>query len=156
MSLVRRVSGCSKLPETVISRPSTRMFNDLSDRLQRRAYQRFADNLTGASAITAGDSSTVQRSGAGNGNLQRHRASPRPNQPRLAPTPVLEEDGAITTVEGGQTFGNGSACRRYVGQGQLQLRSGYSTYSATKENFDATFDLNARATRDRADQNDRA
>ena len=30
MSLVRRVSGCSKLPETVMSRPSTRMFQDPS------------------------------------------------------------------------------------------------------------------------------
>src|ERR1700724_4288332 len=46
MSLVRRVSGCSKLPETLMSRPSTRMsrpFGVLSIGPQR---WRPADNIT--------------------------------------------------------------------------------------------------------------
>ena len=30
MSLVRRINGCSKVPETMMSRPSTRMYNDPS------------------------------------------------------------------------------------------------------------------------------
>src|SRR5271166_5954279 len=41
MSLVRRVSGCSKLPETAMSRPSTRIFQDPS------RSDRSVDNLTG-------------------------------------------------------------------------------------------------------------
>src|SRR6185312_4337596 len=44
MSLVRRVSGCSKLPETVMSRPSTRIFQRSPG--QRRSAQRLADTLT--------------------------------------------------------------------------------------------------------------
>jgi len=34
--LVRRVSGCSKLPETVTSRPSTRMSQHLCTSQRRR------------------------------------------------------------------------------------------------------------------------
>ncbi|ELP44245.1 hypothetical protein D522_23305 [Mycobacterium avium subsp. paratuberculosis S5] len=39
MSLVRRVSGCSKLPETMMSRPSTRIYQRSSGFARHRRHR---------------------------------------------------------------------------------------------------------------------
>src|SRR5277367_543506 len=53
MSLVRRVRGCSKLPETLTSCPSTCMFSTIPRIGSARLIQRLADNITGARAFVA-------------------------------------------------------------------------------------------------------